>query len=1018
MVDLSFLPDKAAPDFSFLPDKPKSNKTSNLPLGIPSIETLGREPGLEAVGLNQALFMPPASELRESMSSGIQDIIGNNTQIQRDIGKVASYAPHLLPLNVGETVAAAAGGKIISTVGAPIARAAGSALDIGLTNAAGKMITPEAQMIGDVGAGMASKVRFGGGFSKIFTEEAPKAAASAASNVVTKEVSPEVKAVARSIVSGDIRSINTKYIASVDAKQVIDEISPIIKGDVEKQARGVIPMIETQKMAAELGVTPEQISKSNPGTIVNAETMYAFRSIMESSALKVKDLSTAYTSAQDPIVKSKAFADLTSALSDHMTIQTKVTGIAAEIGRALRQQQYFTPGKAETAIIKSALGDINNLADEATVKRLADTLSTLGDNPAAAAAAISKTFSPTIWDKIIEFSTAVKMSGPTTIFKNTVGNSLGALTRISEKTGAPFIDFFRTGGGKITDRSVYFGEIPAEIVGYWQGLPKAAKVAMAELKKIATGEVASGIPNAEVAAKKQAIGGIMGKVIRIPFNVSSAADQFFGTFIGEGALNSYAYRRAASEGLSGMDLIRRTFELAKSPTQAMLADVDGVVKEFTYRSELGNFGKSLNTAKNSNFVARLLVPFFQTPVNLAKFGVHRGLSITTPRFWNEITKGGEKATEAATRALIGGAAAASFFKFAMDGYITGSPSKNPAEADANMRPGSAGYRPPYSIKIGDKWVEYRSFEPYATLLATAADAADSVINRKELGYAGMAGKMATSVTKNMLNQSYMQGVSDLLDALDDPEVKGSKLIGSVATGAMIPGVVAQMARAGDPYIRKPGDFEDTLKAKIPGMSEDVTPKRNVFGEPYERQYPLSPLTIRKQEETSKLEQWLADHDMDTKIGFPSKHLAAVGRKLSPEDYDRMLTIAGPSLKSSLIKMMTDTNFNNLTYDEQVKSIKRAVVKSHALVTPYLIAPTELRYLGLLPTQEFSDDHAKILTKIVTNKIYKRLQSDELKRDFIERALKTSIKRGPGIIDKIAAELLIQNSPTPEEEPIE
>lgn len=51
----------------------------------------------------------------------------------------------------------------------------------------------------------------------------------------------------------------------------------------------------------------------------------------------------------------------------------------------------------------------------------------------------------------------------------------------------------------------------------------------------------------------------------------------------------------------------------------------------------------------------------------------------------------------------------------------------------------------------------------------------------------------------------------------------------------MPAGVAGVARAIDPVSRKRESVVEAIKARVPGMSQDLLPRQDIFGEPIDRQ---------------------------------------------------------------------------------------------------------------------------------------------------------------------------------------
>src|SRR5207237_1044250 len=121
-------------------------------------------------------------------------------------------------------------------------------------------------------------------------------------------------------------------------------------------------------------------------------------------------------------------------------------------------------------------------------------------------------------------------------------------------------------------------------------------------------------------------------------------------------------------------------------------------------------------------------------------------------------------------------------------------------------------------------------------------AADAYEIRREVSAsdsANIGGLLLASVSRNLLNKTWLQGPSAIMQAVDDPDRYGESWLRSFV-GSFVPTGAAQLARANDPYIRDVRTMIDAIKARVPGLSEEVPVKRDLWGNPLQREGALGP----------------------------------------------------------------------------------------------------------------------------------------------------------------------------------
>jgi hypothetical protein len=94
-----------------------------------------------------------------------------------------------------------------------------------------------------------------------------------------------------------------------------------------------------------------------------------------------------------------------------------------------------------------------------------------------------------------------------------------------------------------------------------------------------------------------------------------------------------------------------------------------------------------------------------------------------------------------------------------------------------------------------------------------------------------AGAMVASLVKNLNSKSYLQGLTNALDAWASPEDKAGAYFRKQAA-ALVPfsSLGGSLNQEMDGTMREARTTLDAIRSKIPGLSAGLPPKRNVLGE--------------------------------------------------------------------------------------------------------------------------------------------------------------------------------------------
>lgn len=421
----------------------------------------------------------------------------------------------------------------------------------------------------------------------------------------------------------------------------------------------------------------------------------------------------------------------------------------------------------------------------------------------------------TALQKVEEWATAIKLTNPLTYSRNIISN-VAAMT---------FSPVESTVAGVVAGRGPREGlEMARGIVA---ALPGATRKFLAALKNELTvaGAQANELRLMEAGGRAiergPAIGGAFGVRVRTPFRLLGITDEFFRQIVTEGAMYREAFRVAYKEGHRGVSLAERMADLLQHPTDEITKAAERIGREYTFTEDVGRLGQHLVGLREAIPGGRLLIPFLKTPINIARFFARRtplGLLDRSLPLEDRIAK-----------AAVGSVIGASLVMLAEQGYITGAGPKSSARRDA-LR--ATGWQP-YSIRVGDKWISYRGLEPIGFFLSTAAAIAETDPDDKTLQ--AQAAALIQNIAKSLADATFVNSLSDVMDAIVEPDRYLGKYAQNIVLSATIPAAVSAVARTVDPTVRDPRTFAEAAAARIPGLSQTVRPKVDVFGREIQRE---------------------------------------------------------------------------------------------------------------------------------------------------------------------------------------
>lgn len=401
-------------------------------------------------------------------------------------------------------------------------------------------------------------------------------------------------------------------------------------------------------------------------------------------------------------------------------------------------------------------------------------------------------------------------------------------------------------------------------------------------------------------------------------------------------------------------------------------DAKLAAEDVQYSTQTQDLREGSLTAKVQHLILqvpmlRLFFPFFKTPVNLlgtaadnvpvyhaakyisafgktaldgglsGSFGrTNKALQDSHSRLLRELQSSNPRVKARAQGRLV---MSIGFFStavgYAMSGRVTG---RGPEDLELRRSMEAAGWQP-YSIRLDlpgmskPAFVQYARLDPFSTILGAIADFAEGLRLASDEEQGAIEGFTAATVgalTSQLVEKSYLQGLSHLVSVLEDGPTMGARVVNQKLS-AIIPNFVAQFAGASDDNVRELQGLADTLRARIPGLRKDLRPRRNLLGEVVNRprsvgEDPLgwwtnafSPVLYRQVTDDAIFEELTA-----LKHGFSPPRPALLGVDLreyrhagNQDAYDRwqqqvgVVRVRDKTLRQSLRKLINSKEYQKM-----------------------------------------------------------------------------------------------------------
>lgn len=524
--------------------------------------------------------------------------------------------------------------------------------------------------------------------------------------------------------------------------------------------------------------------------------------------------------------------------------------------------------------------------------------------------------------KLINIWRAGLLTSPTTTAGNILGNSGEAAVRkgfVNPLATAIDYGFSKFTGKRTMAMDGGFGSGVKEGAGKLGQFVKTGYDERNALSKYDTHEINYG---------NDGVGKLLGGYVNGTYRLMSLADQPFWYGARGESLAGQAKAAAINQGLKGdaqKQFIREFMD--NPPKEAMeIATKDARYSTFQNETKLGQV--AAKGKKPAGAVGDFFVPFTQVPAAIATRIVQRtpvGTATEAVKQFINIRNGGKFDQRAMSKAMaegaFGPAVMGAGYALANSGLMTFGFPEDRKERDLWEAEG----KQPYSVKVGDRWYSLNYLQPFGTLLAIGGQANQSVKDGEDAG-AVISQGIATA-GQSVMNQSFLKGVSGVLDAIDDPKRYAENYVSNTA-GSVVPNFVRAGARASDDKQRETGGAIEGIKGAIPGARQTLPAKQDMFGndvpakDNFLNQFvnPFRPSKDRSGDPTVQELRRLLEVDEGVAPTAAKKNSIS-GVELTDDQVHGLNAFVGPKLKEAYKTTMADDRYKSLSDEDKAKALK-------------------------------------------------------------------------------------------------
>ncbi len=531
--------------------------------------------------------------------------------------------------------------------------------------------------------------------------------------------------------------------------------------------------------------------------------------------------------------------------------------------------------------------------------------------------------------KVVNIWRAGLLSAPTTTAGNILGNSGEAAARkLVVDPVAEVADYLMS---KVTGKRTF-----ARNGGFAQG----AKDGAGKLERfMKTGyderNALSKYDSKEINYGDGAVGTKVGQYVNGVYRLMSVADQPFWYGARNESLAGLAKVAAKNKKLKGKAADDFMNEFLDNPPKEAMEQATKDAKYGTFQNPtlLGTVAAGIKTAAEKHggdkarAVADFFIPFTQVPASIATRVIQRsavGTGIQLVKALADARAGKPFDQRAMAKAIgegtFGTAAYVAGYNLANSGLMTFGFPEDAKERELWEAEG----KQLYSVKVGDRWYSLNYLQPVGTLLAVGGEAGKSV--KEGANPTEIISRSIATAGQAVMNQSFLKGISGVLDAIDDPKRYAENYVENTAS-SVVPNFIRSFARASDDKQRDPSGVVEGIQGAIPGMRQGLPEKTDMFGsgldakDNFLNQYvnPLRPSKVKNDDVVAEMRR-LQDAGEGV-IPSVAKKNTFEGTELTREQISQINKKAGNAMQFEYGLLMTSPEYQTMTDKQKADSLR-------------------------------------------------------------------------------------------------
>jgi hypothetical protein len=216
----------------------------------------------------------------------------------------------------------------------------------------------------------------------------------------------------------------------------------------------------------------------------------------------------------------------------------------------------------------------------------------------------------------------------------------------------------------------------------------------------------------------------------------------------------------------------------------------------------------------------------------------------------------------------------------------------------------------------------------------------------------VAARTFTKFLGSFLDQSFLSGLFDFVEALNDPERSAERWAGRTVSSAVpFTGAVRTAQQAADPVVRQPQGIEEMVMSGVPGLSERVPARIGRFGQEVMREGgPLRRAADPLNVSSAQTDPVARELDrLRVRLAVPTGRIQVEGENLSRTQSQELKVRQGEAIRAALERLVSGSGYARLSDEGKTDWLERTIRRTRTDVNErYRREVVRERRRGLAP----------------------------------------------------------------------